>query len=236
MFEVLLESGQQHHWLRLRLGSVASVAAHAAVVGVAMAGMSHGTSSIEHDSGASSLARYLFPPKFEASTPRQEGIRWVAMSAGVTQSEGIKDAGSDDGLIAQGGRGVGRAPDDVGDPTLNKVVSDGLHGEAPTFNIVDVDSTAVRDPLSMAPQYPPPLYEKGVEGYALVQFVVDTTGFVDLGSFRVMTASHESFATAVRSALPGMKFKPASITGHPVRQLVEQEFRFRIDPVRKTAS
>jgi protein TonB len=93
---------------------------------------------------------------------------------------------------------------------------------------LDVDSTAVRDPASAAPVYPPALLAANVEGSALVQFVVDSTGRPDPASFRAISATDSLFAAAVRDALPRMKFRPAWAGGQRVAQLVEQNFAFRI--------
>jgi hypothetical protein len=38
---------------------------------------------------------------------------------------------------------------------------------------------------------------------------VDTTGFADTSSLRIMSATHPDFVTAVREALPYMRFEPA---------------------------
>jgi TonB family protein len=95
---------------------------------------------------------------------------------------------------------------------------------------LEVDSAVVRDPSSAAPEYPPPLLHKGVEGSAAVLYVVDTIGVVDTVTYRVLAATHSEFAVAVRRALPAMRFRPAVQAGHRVRQLVQQTFRFRITP------
>ena len=62
----------------------------------------------------------------------------------------------------------------------------------------------------------------------LAQFVVDTSGKAEAGSFKVLKTSHELFAQAVRSALPGMRFIPAEVGGKKVKQLVQQPFTFAI--------
>lgn len=95
---------------------------------------------------------------------------------------------------------------------------------------LEVDSAVVRDPLSAAPHYPSMLLRKGVEGSAAVLYIVDTLGAVDTMSYRVVAATHAEFAVAVRRALPDMRFRPAIQSGHRVRQLVQQTFRFRITP------
>jgi protein TonB len=81
-----------------------------------------------------------------------------------------------------------------------------------------------------APRYPDMLRQAGVEGDVRAQFVVDTLGRVELGSVRVLEATHDQFAAAVRTALSSRaRFKPAEAGGHKVRQLVEQTFTFRLD-------
>jgi cobalamin biosynthesis protein CbiD len=57
-----------------------------------------------------------------------------------------------------------------------------------------------------------------------------TTGFADPASFEVLRSTHAEFTSAVRSALPDMRFNPARIGRRRVRQLVEQEFSFKITP------
>jgi protein TonB len=80
------------------------------------------------------------------------------------------------------------------------------------------------------PRYPDMLRQAGVEGDVRAQFVVDTLGRVEPGSVRVLDATHDQFAAAVRTALSARaRFKPAEAGGHKVRQLVEQTFTFRLD-------
>jgi protein TonB len=67
-----------------------------------------------------------------------------------------------------------------------------------------------------------------VEGEVLAQFIVDTTGRAEINSWKVLKASHELFAQAVKSALPGMRFIPAEVGGKKVKQLVQQPFTFAI--------
>jgi protein TonB len=78
------------------------------------------------------------------------------------------------------------------------------------------------------PRYPDILRSAGVEGEVLAQFVVDTSGRVEMNSFKVLRSSHDLFVAAVRQALPGMKFIPAEVGGRHVKQLVQQPFAFGI--------
>ena len=83
-------------------------------------------------------------------------------------------------------------------------------------------------PGSGSPRYPDILRSAGVEGEVLAQFVVDTLGRVEPGSFKVIRKSHDLFEAAVRSALPQMRFLPAEVGGRKVKQLVQQPFVFAL--------
>jgi len=96
------------------------------------------------------------------------------------------------------------------------------------YSDIEVDSVAVRDPASAAPEYPPALIARRIEGGAVFRFEVDSTGAVDMATVRVMSATHPLFARAVREVLPKMKFRPARIGDRTVRQLVDQPFSFKL--------
>ncbi len=49
-----------------------------------------------------------------------------------------------------------------------------------------------------------------------------------MGSYKVLKTTHELFGSAVKNALPGMRFIPAEVGGRRVRQLVQQPFTFAI--------
>jgi len=83
-------------------------------------------------------------------------------------------------------------------------------------------------PGSANPRYPDILRQAGVEGEVLAQFVVDTMGRAEPRTFKVLKSSHDLFGTAVKNALPGMRFIPAEVGGRKVRQLVQQPFSFAI--------
>lgn len=100
--------------------------------------------------------------------------------------------------------------------------------DQPYFDF-QVEKAAAAIPGSGNPAYPEMLKSSGVEGEALVQFIVDTTGRAELGSFKVLRASHDAFGQAVRSALPRMRFLPAEIGGRKVRMLVQQPFAFALN-------
>jgi TonB family protein len=77
-------------------------------------------------------------------------------------------------------------------------------------------------------RYPAALKRANIEGGVLAQFVVDTTGRVELRTFKVLRATHEDFVEAVRDVLPRLRFLPAEIGGRKVKQMVQQPFDFRL--------
>jgi protein TonB len=93
-------------------------------------------------------------------------------------------------------------------------------------NLVEKAVTAI--PGTATPRYPSLLQSAGVQGNVRAQFVVDTLGQVEQGSFRVLEATHDLFTAAVRDALGRARFRPAEAGGRKVRQLVEQTFTFSI--------
>ncbi|MBM4194458.1 MAG: TonB family protein [Gemmatimonadetes bacterium] len=100
-------------------------------------------------------------------------------------------------------------------------------GDQPYFEFM-VEKPVTESSNTQRPRYPDILKSAGVEGEVLAQFVVDTTGHVEINTFKVLKTSHELFAAAVRSALPGMRFIPAEVGQKRVRQLVQQPFVFAI--------
>ena len=58
--------------------------------------------------------------------------------------------------------------------------------------------------------------------------MVDTLGRVEPASFKARDVTHPLFEQAVRTAVMGQRFRPAQWNGRRVRQLVEQQFVFRL--------
>jgi TonB family protein len=81
---------------------------------------------------------------------------------------------------------------------------------------------------SAFPKYPAALRAANVEGQVIAQFVVDTTGRVDVRTFEVKSSDHDEFTAAVADALPALRFSPARVGGHPVKQLVRMPFMFSL--------
>src|SRR3954470_20889870 len=100
-------------------------------------------------------------------------------------------------------------------------------GDQPYFEF-QVEKQVAQIPGSGNLRYPDMLRSANVEGEVLAQFVVDTTGRYESGTFKVLKSSHEQFTAAVKNALPQMKFYPAEVGGRKVKQLVQQPFTFSV--------
>lgn len=96
------------------------------------------------------------------------------------------------------------------------------------FSVLEVDQMVERFEGSAAPVYPPELLATGSEGMVRAIYVVDTTGRVDTTTIQVAHSDDPRFTASVRNALALMRFRPAKRAGVKVRQLVAQQFRFRI--------
>ena len=117
------------------------------------------------------------------------------------------------------------APRDGQPPSAPIRVPDGT----PYFDF-QVEKPAVARAGSAGPAYPPQLREARVEGVVIAQFVVDTTGRVDMATYKVLKSDNDLFSGAVRAALTEMQFDAAMVGGRPVKQLLQQPFAFRVPP------
>lgn len=91
-----------------------------------------------------------------------------------------------------------------------------------------IDKPALPAPGNPPPVYPEALEKARVEGDVIAQFVVDETGRPDTSSFKVLKSSNALFTQAVKAVLPAMRFEPAEVGGHKVRQLVQIPFGFKL--------
>jgi TonB family protein len=96
------------------------------------------------------------------------------------------------------------------------------------YSVLQVDQMVERYESSAAPVYPPELSARGTEGQVEATYVVDTTGRVDTTTIEVMQSDEPRFTESVRTALGETRFRPAKRAGKPVRQLVQQRFRFKL--------
>lgn len=210
------------------LAALVSAGAHGLIIGAIILGSAVGTVAWEAFGELPEGLRFLVPP-VTSPAPSQEAARYAAQLgeggtslADDTGDFGERRAGERSGAVQTGAVATGSALDaDAEMAAMNALL-------ASAYQIVEVDSAAERDPASAAPVYPAALETRGVEGYVIVRFVVDSTGLVDMASVMTVEATAPEFDRAVREAMPGMRFRPAKVGGRPVRQLAEQLFRFEV--------
>jgi hypothetical protein len=97
-----------------------------------------------------------------------------------------------------------------------------------TYFEFQVEKPATMVPGGPTPEYPPALERSGLGGEVQAQFVVKTSGKVDMDTFEVLKSNHELFTQAVRNWMRGMTFSPATIGGKAVNQLTAQSFQFSV--------
>ncbi|HEX6965665.1 MAG TPA: TonB family protein [Gemmatimonadaceae bacterium] len=101
-------------------------------------------------------------------------------------------------------------------------------GAGGTYYAFQVEKQTVPIDGNPKPRYPSMLESAHVDGTVLVQFVVDTTGRVDMSTFTVLKATNALFVDAVKRVLPSWRFYPAEAGGHRVRQLVQMPLAFTV--------
>jgi outer membrane biosynthesis protein TonB len=221
MLEVLLES-RGVKAPRPVLGAAISATVHATIVAVLVVG---GHRLVRTMEDIDQKLSFLIPVDRGAPTPVQH-LTFVAVGGGLA-----------DNGVAQAEK---KAVDPKGDFALPQISGSPSEAEQPAkpasepqvadnaYSVVEVDSAAVRDSTSAAPAYPQVMMAKGIEGFAAMRFVVDSTGLIDMGTVELLQGTHPEFVHAVREAMPHMRFRPAKMGALAVRQLAEQLFKFEI--------
>jgi TonB-like protein len=196
-----------------------STVVHAALIGAAVIATAS-ANVVDRPIEDNTLARFLAPPdRKTGQQPQPEMIKYVALSIPDVVGRGSILQPVDSIRETQPVSGF----DERDAPKLEE-----LAGADSVFSVVQVDSAASRYEWSAAPSYPPKMLAEKLEGFVAAQWVVDEDGYADTTSIVIVQASHPDFAKSVRDALPFMRFRPAKIGAHTVRQLVQQDFTFRI--------
>jgi TonB family protein len=207
---------------RAPLGAGVSVLVHAALAVSLLATAQQSlqpSSAAENESVILSALKYLLPPD-RPSEAHEPATRWLSTREGSQRPVDPTE------WVAQPKPVGSRTPDREESPAPQLLADEAASQHA--FTLLDVDTAAVRDPSSAVPAYPRLLEKQGIEGVAVVRFVVDSTGYADLETFRIVETNHPLFGEAVRDALPRMKFHPATVGPQRVRQMVELPFGFQI--------
>lgn len=207
----------------LPLGAGVSIAVHAALVLALTVGAGQALlqpSETTNESIITSALKYLLPPDRPGGPSAEAQATWSsarmkAMPPGNPETYSLQVAPVETPIP------------DLQDNAVPEPLAEAAAAQN-AFTLLDVDTGAVRDPASAVPAYPRLLEKQGIEGTAVVRFVVDTTGRADLETFRLIETNHPLFGAAVRDALPAMKFHPATVGPRKVRQMVEIPFGFQI--------
>ena len=222
MLEVLLESRGVRQ-KRPLIATCISTLVHLTIVVALVWGGRHLAGQLGDD-----LVQQLsfIVPVDRGSPSPQQHLTYVAMGGGVSDRgmlEADKRRVDEKGAFAL--PQIAGAPTEPDVPVLAPTTPQSADN---AYSVIEVDSAAVRDSSSAAPAYPHVMMTKGIEGYAAMRFVVDSTGLIDMGTVELLQATHAEFVQAVREAMPRMKFRPAKVGVATVRQLAEQLFKFEI--------
>ncbi len=78
------------------------------------------------------------------------------------------------------------------------------------------------------PRYPEMLRQAGIEGSVLLEFVIDTTGRVEVGSLKVLQSTNRAFEGPAKDVISRSLYRPGRVRGQAVRVLVSQQIGFTI--------
>ncbi|MEP6688604.1 MAG: energy transducer TonB [Gemmatimonadales bacterium] len=223
MHLTLMESDRS--FLRSAECASLSVLAHAGLVCLAL-GITAGGRLLPADEREARTFFLLPPDRVKAPLGQLDVIRWEAVGGGLDggtwltgSGDGVLGPAAGSGTARPGERSYARGDLPFGPPAR-------LFDS--TFTVLEVDAIVERYEGTAAPAYPADLAEAGVEGVVRASYVVDATGRVDTTTIRIMSSDDPRFTASVQTALGEMRFRPAKRRGKPVRQLVEQRFRFQI--------
>ena len=234
MFNNLLESKPKKQ--RSTAGAVTSVVLHSALIAAAVYATAH--AAIENEKPKQEEVKFVEtpkeppppepekpppPPDVVAAPPPPKGFQVLTAPVKIPDvipdidlTKKVTDEADFSGKGAVGGTSKGV----VGGTAV-------VNNDQPYFEF-QVEKPVVPAPGNPSPRYPEMLQSAQVTGEVLAQFVVDTTGRAEMGTFKVLKSSNDLFTAAVKSALPRYRFIPAETGGRKVKQLVQLPFTFNI--------
>jgi TonB family protein len=220
----LLESDRS--FFRTAECAVASILAHAALAWAALSASAGGW-QLPTDEREARVVFLLPPDRVDARARQSEIFKWGRPGGDFANGLNLADSGQGRHVRepALGSRKWGDRRGARGDLPFGPVpqfVPD------TAFSVLEVDKIVERYEGSAAPVYPRDLLAIGAEGLVQMNYVVDTTGRVDMNTIEVVSSDDPRFTESVRTALGLMLFHPAKRDGKHVRQLVAQQFRFKI--------
>ena len=163
------------------------------------------TAQTSHSSASSAPAHGA--PSLIVAPEITLGLPSIDVNLSVSQSEPLfgLGGGQPDGTAASGAVGA----------------TDGS-----PWSAEQVDKPVILQPGAPSPAYPETLRSAGIAGSVVVEFVVDTLGWVEAGSLSLLQSDHLQFSSAVERVVPRLRFVPAEARGRKVRQRVRLPFRF----------
>jgi TonB family protein len=204
-----------------------SVVAHVMFVGAAVYGTGVSARQLQQAIAERvSYLHYLPPPdRRPSSSDAVEHLQYVDVG---TRGAVLPERADGQVVAPVGTAKAKNAGGDQGDEMRAMAPSEAFQAPDSVYSMLDVEETAARTAGSAAPVYPSDLMKAGTEGGVFIRFVVDSSGRADAASIEVIRSTHPSFTQSVRQAVPLMMFAPATVGGHHVRQLVEQNFEFKL--------
>jgi len=228
MLNRLLESKANHE--RSIGGAVASVAAHTALIGLAIYATAQARVEAARPVQVVHFRPFQVAPATRpASSQPASGVLSKATARRllvVNPAVSITPAPVDIPLATIGPADFHR--DAIGGGATFGAGTTAPNGTYGTFRSDQVEKQVSLISGSASPRYPEALRMAGVEGKVAAQFVVDVEGRVETGTVRLVRSDNALFDEAVRVALARMRFTPAEIAGRKVRQLVEMPFVFAL--------
>ncbi len=160
----------------------------------------------------------LMPPK---EPPK--GVQEEDKNAQAVNKDDFSGKGPEGGVAA----GV---PEGVAKPQVEKVDSTNFVYDQSNVGTAASITDATRRELQrlLERNYPPLLRDSGVQGQAVMQFVVMEDGRVDPSSIKTIDASHEQFGTASAKVLERAKFNPAKVGNRNVRMLLQLPIKWTL--------
>ena len=226
LFRRLLERNPRTAWLTTAEGYAVSIAAHVVLLGSTLVATTEPLGQREIADTFTPVEYFIPKDRFLGVKRVQERLSFVSVAA--PSGAGQSPAPPMDSKVVEVKREKGVATDEEAGQSAPPAPPELPAGDS-VMTVLDVDTAAVRYEDSAAPPYPATMLEKRIEGTVAIQYVVDTTGQADTTSVVILSATHPDFVSSVRSTLPEMRFRPAVMNTHKVRQLVQQLFSFRID-------
>ena len=167
-----------------------------------------------------------------AASPSHLERRIIAMREAQLPRRSLRVAvGLAGAVMVAGAACASRIGDRVAGPTVSGIApSKGtlpVNKDQPYFEF-QVEQQVQQIPGTGNLRYPDSLRKANVEGEVLAQFVVDENGIYEKGSFKELKSTNALFTSAVKNALPNMRFAPARVGGQAVKQLVQQPFTFSL--------